>query len=104
MSADESRVVAQSDSELTVSGALTFDSVPSLFEQSAYWLQRISGPVTVDLRDVHRADSAGLALLVEWLRGARQNNRAEIRFTNVPEQMGSLIRVHGLGGAFGLSE
>ena len=49
----------------------------------------------VDLRDVTRADSAGLALLVEWLRESEHTGN-EIVFTNVPDQLLSIARVCGL--------
>jgi phospholipid transport system transporter-binding protein len=52
---------------------------------------------------VSRADSAGLALLVEWQRLARRAGR-ELRFTDIPEQVQSLIHVSGLSQAFGLND
>lgn len=90
----------QGDGTLVVDGVLTFDTVPNVLQQSASWIQKPGGAITVDLHGVVRADSAGLALLVEWLRLARIKNR-ELKFTNVPEQVRSLIRVNGLDRALG---
>jgi phospholipid transport system transporter-binding protein len=46
-------------------------------------------------------DSAGLALMIEWLQLARAAKH-EIVFTNIPEQMRDLIRVNGLTQVFQL--
>ena len=50
---------------------------------------------TVDLAAVERADSAGLALLVEWLRAARGRG-ARLRFDNVPAQLRAIAATSGL--------
>lgn len=90
----------RADGVIAVRGALTFESVPDVLVGSAAWFEQASGPITVDLADVERADSAGVALLVEWQRLGRAKRR-EVRFINVPEQMQSLIRVNGLSEALG---
>jgi phospholipid transport system transporter-binding protein len=46
----------------------------------------------VDLGGVGESDSAGLALLIEWLRMAKQSGK-EIHFANVPEQIEALARI-----------
>ena len=86
---------------IVVSGPLVFDTVPDLYEQTRGWLERPGGAVSADLRAVSRADSAGLALFVEWLRLAKTTGRA-LTFINVPEQVHSLIRVNGLEEALGV--
>ena len=86
---------------LVVSGPLVFDTVPDLYAQTRDWLNKPGGPVSVDLRAVARADSAGLALFVEWLRVAKISGRA-LTFINVPEQVHSLIQVNGLEEALGV--
>ena len=48
--------------------------------------------ILVDLGGVGASDSAGLALLIEWLRVARQGGQA-IRFANVPAQIEALARI-----------
>lgn len=80
-----------------VSGVLTFDTVPDLFRQSAAWFTG-SGDLLIDLAGVTRADSAGLALMLEWLRRARTANRP-LRFANIPTQVQTLIRINGLQDA-----
>lgn len=77
-----------------LSGELVFSSVPALLEQAG---EEISGQssIEVDLKGIIRSDSAGLALLVEWLRESERKGNS-IRFVNVPEQMMLIARVSGL--------
>ncbi len=98
---EDVRVAFRDDGTVAVAGALTFDTVPRVFEQSTAWLERPGGPISIDLREVSRADSAGLALLVEWLRLAKTKGRS-LKFVNAPEQVKSLIRVNGLDRALGV--
>lgn len=68
-----------------VSGPLTFDTVTAVWPQGVAAL-RDAGPVSIDLAAVSHTDSAGLALLVEWLRAA-QASGARIAFRAPPAQM-----------------
>lgn len=91
------------DDAIEVSGPLTFDTVPGVLAETAGWFRPGAGDVTVDLRAVRRADSAGLALLVEWLRLAKDAGRP-LRLVGVPAQLLSIVRVHNLSAALGLPE
>lgn len=75
-------------------GELDFESVPTLLRHAG---ARMLGKdrLEVDLKAVTRADSAGLALLVEWLRESETAGN-EIVFINVPPQLLSIARVCGL--------
>ena len=75
-------------------GELNAASVPALERDSS---PAFAGKpqLTIDLGAVSRADSAGLALLVEWVRWARSRGQ-QIRYRGVPEQMSKIIRVSGL--------
>lgn len=81
-----------------VSGALTFETVPALYKESGVWFEG-TGDLTLDLAQVTNTDSAGLALLVEWLRRAQDAKRS-LRFINVPAQVLSLMRINNLQDAF----
>ncbi|MBK7540340.1 MAG: STAS domain-containing protein [Candidatus Competibacteraceae bacterium] len=76
---------------LRVRGELDFDSVAELWERAETPLldESIS---RVDLGGVRRSNSAGVALLVEWLREAQQRQQV-LLFTNVPAQMRAIIEV-----------
>ena len=75
-------------------GELDFESVPALLRHAG---ARMLGKerLEVDLKAVTRADSAGLALLVEWLRESETAGN-DIVFINVPPQLLSIARVCGL--------
>ena len=86
----ESRATGQ----FAVVGELTFDSVPDLWQQ-AVKLFANSPDLQLDLSGVTRSDSSGVAMLVGWLREARERQR-EVSFINTPDQMTAIIRVSGL--------
>jgi phospholipid transport system transporter-binding protein len=90
----ETNITAGDDGGVAISGDMTFYTVPDLWRDSEDMLQQ-GRDVVVDLRDVHRADSAGLALLIEWTRQARQNS-VTINFKHVPESLMALARMTGL--------
>lgn len=91
------------DDAIEVTGPLTFETVPRVLADSAPWFASAPGDIRVDLGAVTRADSAGLALLVEWLRLAREAGR-ELRLANAPAQLRSIVRVNNLSAALGLAE
>jgi phospholipid transport system transporter-binding protein len=86
-----------------VTGVLDATTAREVLEESEARFAQ-SKEIDVDLGGVGESDSAGLALLIEWLRAARQGDRA-IRFANVPAQIEALARISevedliGSGGA-----
>ncbi|MDX9740294.1 MAG: STAS domain-containing protein [Gammaproteobacteria bacterium] len=79
-----------------IGGELGFSTVPDLLERGrAIFEGGSAAPLELDLSGVTRVDSAGLALLIEWLKVARRTRR-EISYVNVPEQMVAMARVSGL--------
>jgi phospholipid transport system transporter-binding protein len=80
------------DGTVRLRGALTFESVPALYREMERSLPT-SGPVaSIDLSRVEAADSAGLALLLEWQSRQRRRGR-ELSMTGAPE---NLERLAGL--------
>jgi len=79
-----------------VSGELDATTVTSLLKESR---RRFAGleRLEIDLGGVRAADSAGLALLLEWLRLARQAGQP-IRLANLPEQLVALARISEVEG------
>ena len=80
-----------------IDGELTFATVPDRLVSSKDWFTG-TGEMVFDLAGVTRADSAGLALLIEWLRRAQAANRT-LHFANIPAQVQTLIRINGLQDA-----
>jgi phospholipid transport system transporter-binding protein len=97
---DVTQCQRRDDGVFAMSGPLVFDTVPRVYERFSDEVRR-AGSLTLDLAGVKRADSAGLALLLEWLQSARETGN-QIRFVNVPKQIRSLARVSGLEKALGL--
>lgn len=80
------------DGTVRLNGELTFESVPQLYREMERRLPS-SGPVrTIDLQGVTTADSAGLALLLEWQARQRRRGR-EMAILNAPP---NLVRLAGL--------
>jgi phospholipid transport system transporter-binding protein len=98
----ENGITARDNGVFEVTGQVTFQSVPQFLAHTDKWLHGGTGKVTIDMHGVTLADSAGLALLIEWLQLSRSAKR-EIVFTNMPDQMRDLIRVNGLTQVFGIN-
>jgi phospholipid transport system transporter-binding protein len=72
-------------------GQLGFKTVRAVLEQTPALFADVP-VIKVDLSGVTEADSAGLALLIEWVGWARQAQR-EIRFFEIPEQIRAIARI-----------
>ncbi|MGH8545957.1 MAG: STAS domain-containing protein, partial [Gammaproteobacteria bacterium] len=68
-------------------------TVPSILDRGAGMFTDSS--VVVDLKAVARIDSAGLALLVNWVRESRRHKVA-IRFQNIPARMLAIAKICGV--------
>jgi phospholipid transport system transporter-binding protein len=80
-----------------LTGELSFDTVPALWREVRGWFDAAgTGRETdIELSGVTRADSAGLALLIELQRLAHARGN-KLRFLNAPAQLLDLIRANGL--------
>jgi len=77
-----------------VTGVLDFDSVPAAYRESLAKLDT-QGDLVLDLSGVTRANSAGLALLIEWRRLAQRPGRS-ISVRNAPAALRNLARISEL--------
>jgi phospholipid transport system transporter-binding protein len=84
--------------ELRVAGPLSFDSAGETLLISQSWL-KAGHQIKFDLAGVTRADSAGLALIVEWVKEARGCG-GDAQFVNVPPQLLALATACGLASLF----
>lgn len=103
----EQAAVAQlekiSQGHYILKGQLNFKSVPELWEKHKVSLFADQTEVIdIDLSQLERSDSSGLALLVEWYREAEQDGK-KITFLNLPAQMYEIARVSGLNEILPLS-
>lgn len=90
----EPQIASAGDGRVAISGDLTFETVSTLRERGVELLGR-EGDVTLDLNAVTRADSAGLALMIEWLKQAKRRD-ATLQVVNMPEQMLAIARMSKL--------
>ena len=96
--------ISGGEGRYAISGELSFDSVSALLAESRTTL--FAAPAVeleVDLGEVSRADSAGLALLVEWMRMAAAQ-ATPIRFSHLPPQLLAIARAGELEGLLPLGE
>lgn len=84
---------------LRLAGTLDADSVLALHQPGRDWLATAPASCRVDLGAVDYSSSAGVALLLDWLRVATAAGK-QLSFANLPAQMGSIIGVSGLETLF----
>jgi phospholipid transport system transporter-binding protein len=83
------------DNTLALSGMLNVTTVTRLWEQSQSLLARAATPLCIDLKAVSESDSAGVALLIAWVRDLRAQHKT-LQFVHLPEQMRAIMHVSGL--------
>jgi phospholipid transport system transporter-binding protein len=79
---------------LQVAGEINFVTAVSLWQESLPLLAK-SNELIFNFSQVTTSNSAALALLLEWLKYAKQNNKS-ISFEQLPEQLVSIAKVAGL--------
>lgn len=86
------KVEKKSEDLFAVAGDLDFESVPALALESQQLFRAGNRAFTVDLSAVERADSAALALLIQWLRNAEEQQQV-LTLKNVPKNLISIAAV-----------
>jgi len=82
------------DGAYRVTGNLSFATVGDVLKESTQAFAA-NGELAIDLSQVTNADSAGLALLIEWYRWAVQRNQS-MRFIGAPQQLRALAKISDL--------
>lgn len=82
-----------------VEGDLTFDTVSALHRQSATWFGTGAERVVLDFANAGRTDSAGIAMMLEWIETASKHGQ-RLTLNNLPEQIGQFVEINGLGELF----
>lgn len=77
-----------------MTGVLDFETVPAILQQSQALFSACDS-LDIDFSAITRSNSAGLALLIEWMRNARVNNQP-IAFHHLPEQMQEIAKLCGV--------
>ena len=90
----KSQIESGADGQFLITGDLDFQTVPRVWSASQA-LFADSKTLTIDLSGVNSSNSAGLALLIEWMRFAEEKN-CSIKFENLPEQMRQVAQLCGV--------
>lgn len=80
---------------LAVIGDLVLENAPVMKLKGEQLLSAMGGKVIIDLAGVVQSGSAGVSVLLCWMRAAKSNNK-ELRFRNMPEKMFDIARVSSL--------
>jgi phospholipid transport system transporter-binding protein len=86
-------IIKESAGQFIIDGDLTFATIDKQTLKSFSFLKEAK-EITIDLGRVTSTDSAGLALMIEWIRYSR-HNRTQIAFKNIPEQLLNLAKLSG---------
>ena len=89
--AGEYRFEDLGEGRFVLHGVLGFGTVGRVLEESKKLFEEHS-VIEVDFGGITRSDSAGLALLIEWVNWAKHYVR-EISFRNVPQQVRSIAEI-----------
>lgn len=84
------------DGRFALSGAMGFRTADQILRESEGLFEEHTR-IEVDLGGVSETDSAGLALLLEWITWANHTVR-EIRFLNTPEKVTAIATVTEVDG------
>lgn len=78
------------DGRFAVSGDMTFDTAEKILKSSEEMFEE-HAQLEIDLSEITTSDSAGLALLLEWVTWANHSVR-EIRFKGMPEKIHAIAK------------
>lgn len=83
-----------SDSALSVNGDLVFSTVSRWRRTGRRYIQKAQQP-SIQLSEVNSCDSSSVALLLAWLRDAKESGKV-LRFVHPPQQLLDVARVYGV--------
>ena len=86
-------IIDQGAGQFIIDGDLTFSTIDKQTVKSFAFLSAAK-LITIDLGRVACTDSAGLALMIEWIKYTR-HHRTQITFKNIPEQLLNLAKLSG---------
>lgn len=82
----------EADGSIQISGEMTFGTTPGLYGELENQMNGDGPEMNIDLRQVKRIDSSGLALLLEWQSMANRWQRA-LHINNAPPALLSLAKL-----------
>ena len=92
----ETRLEVLCNGQFKLNGEMSFASVPALWRQSQQLFAAVEAPtLEIDLTGINHVDSAGLALVVAWIRWSHRHAK-ELRFTHIPAKLVALAKANNL--------
>lgn len=84
---------------LALEGALSFETLPRVLEESRAYSSRPDLPdrLTIDFAAITEVDSSAVALLLEWRREAARRGKG-LNFVNLPANLLALADLYGVTG------
>lgn len=80
---------------LKISGDLDFNNVMSIYKKSLDYFSSALQTLTMDFSGLHTTNSAALALIIDWMRLAKKQNKS-IQFSHLSHDIISLEKASGL--------
>lgn len=87
------RIICQNDL-LLINGDLDFQTVVPLWKESLSLINKLQA-LCFDFSEVTHCNSAGVALMLEWAKLAKKENKC-FSFQNIPLQLLSILQVSGV--------
>lgn len=100
----QAKIVHKNAGEYAIEGELNMQTVPAVSKQLPEFIRQVTdSEFILDLAEVSRSDSAGVALMVEVMQLTKSANLS-LRLSNLPQQMRDIAAVSGLLEILPLSE
>lgn len=83
----------------SLEGEVNVDTITAIIQPGYQMIKAAPAgqPLVLDLSGVSQADSASVALLIDWLRYAKKMGKS-LSFESLPAKMQDIIKVSNLGG------
>jgi len=86
------------NNQFFISGELNFSNVMSIYNKSLAQVQQCPECI-FDFSELQSSDSAGLALIIEWIKLSRKINKP-VRFVHLSQDIMSIAKAAGIDGMF----
>jgi len=88
-------IIVDEDHVLSLQGDLDVYSVADAIRQGRRLINSNKSHTVIDLSQVGKIDSAGLAFVIELMKVAKRQKK-DLRFKNIPARMHAVANVYGL--------
>ena len=83
--------------QYSISGIVDLTTVPDLMQQATVFFKSADKKINIDLSQVTSSNSAALALMLEMLKQAHEN-QIELHFEYLPDTMLTIAKAYGIDG------